>query len=224
MPSRKIPLVNNQFYHVFNKSINKEPIFVNKRNAERFTFSLNFYRYKNPPIRLSHFFDLEEAKRTELINLLKSQNQLIVEIISFCLMPNHFHLLLKQKIENGITIFLANIQNSFTRYYNLKNNRTGPLFCGRFKAVLIETEEELVHVLRYIHLNPYSSFLVKDFNQLLDYPWTSLSEYLSEKENICSKKYILNYFKYNTSKITKFHQDHADYQRKLEVIKNLIFE
>lgn len=93
-------------------------------------------------------------------------------------MPNHFHLLLKQTKENGISKLVANFQNSYTRYFNLKNERVGPLFQGVFKALRVKTDEQLIHVSRYIHLNPYSSSVIKSFEELKRYPWSSVEEYL----------------------------------------------
>lgn len=85
-----------------------------------------------------------------------------LEIISYCLMPNHFHLLVKQVIDHGIVKCLNNFSNSYTRYFNIRHDRVGPLFQGRFKAVRIETDEQLLQVSRYIHLNPVASSLIEE--------------------------------------------------------------
>lgn len=155
---------------------------------------------------------------------LRQENDKLVELICFCLMPNHLHLLLSQKKDNGISKFMANLQNSYTRYFNTKHERIGPLMQGQFKAVLIEDDEQLLHVSRYIHLNPYSSFIVKDLTDLEKYPWSSLPEYLGiVSTSICNKQVILSYFK-SVEDYKKFVFDQADYQRKLEKIKHLILE
>lgn len=109
-------------------------------------------------------------------------------------MPNHFHLLLKQKIKNGIPKFLSNSSNSYTRYFNTKRKRVGPLFQGIFKAVRIETDDQLIHVSRYTHLNPVASLVIKD-EELGNYPWSFFPEYLRPKsEMVCEQKVILDFF------------------------------
>ena len=87
--------------------------------------------------------------------------QRVVDLICFCLMPNHFHLLLRQIEEDGIVKFVRNFQIGYSRYLNEKEKRSGALFEGQFKAVRVENDEQLIHVSRYIHLNPYSSYWLR---------------------------------------------------------------
>lgn len=138
-------------------------------------------------------------------------------------MPNHFHLQLRQRKDNGISKFLANLQNSLTHYFNTRSNRVGHLFEGQFKAVRIESEEQLFHIHRYIHLNPYTGFIVKNIDNLLMYQWSSLKEYINNKKNLCETKYILSHFK-TRKKYLAFILNQADYQKKLNKIKHLILE
>lgn len=139
-------------------------------------------------------------------------------------MPNHFHFLLKQVEEEGTSKFMSNFTNSYTRYFNVKNKRNGPLFQGKFKAIRIETDEQLLHLSRYIHLNPYSSYVVKTLKDLEKYPSSSFPEYLGKSQtSLCSKEIILGQFK-NLNLYKKFVFDQADYQRRLEKIKHLILE
>lgn len=107
--------------------------------------------------------------------------------------------------------------NSYTKYYNIKFKRVGPLLQGQFKAIRIETDEQLVHVSRYIHLNPLSSFLVEDLD---DYEWSSYREYINNsKFGICRKEDVLNLFKVPED-FKKFVLDRADYAQSLEIIKH----
>lgn len=154
---------------------------------------------------------------------LEKENKVFVSIICFCLMPNHFHLLVRQKEENGISKFLSQFQNSFTKYFNTRIKREGHIFLGQFKAVRIETDEQLLHVSRYIHLNPYSSFVVKEFNDLLSYQWSSLLQYMKKDKGFVSPDIILSEFK-KPQNYYKFISDQADYQRELEAIKHLVLE
>jgi putative transposase len=138
-------------------------------------------------------------------------------------MPNHFHFLLKQLKDNGISKFLGNLQNSYTRYFNIKRERDGSLFLDQFKAVLVRTDEQLVHVSRYIHLNPYTSYVVKEQDDLFKYTWSSLSEYLENKPEICELDTITSFFK-SYKAYQNFIEDQADYQKQLYKIKHLVLE
>lgn len=223
MPGRLYPLVTNEIYHVFNRGIDHRPTFTNSREHQRAIITLKFYQSASSSIKLSQFLILNKERQKDIWQRLKKQKKL-VEHLSFSLMPNHFHFLLRQTAEGGISKFMSNFQNSYTRYFNTRHERVGPLFLDQFKAVRIETEEQLLHVSRYIHLNPYSSFVVKSLKELKSYPWFSLPEYLGlANENVCEKTIILANFK-APKDYQKFVFDHADYQRELEKIKHLTFE
>lgn len=224
MPTnRRVIFANDEIYHVFNRGIEKRPTFTNKREFDRAVQTLDFYRFNDSKIKLSKLLTLPLDERTKFMKNIKKEFQKIVEIICFCLMPNHFHLLLKQKKDNGLSIFLANITNSYTKYFNAKHERVGPLFQGLFKAVHIGTEEQLIHVSRYIHLNPVSSFLI-EANELENYQWSSYPEYISDdRNNISNKDLIMNIFG-SKNKYKKFVLDQVEYARELEQIKHLIME
>ena len=139
-------------------------------------------------------------------------------------MPNHFHFLLKQQKERGISKFLSDFTNSYTRYFNARHKRLGPLFEGVFKAVRIEKGEQLMHVSRYIHLNPVASLIVKE-EELSNYAWSSLPEYLNEHldTEICDKEIILNSFS-SRDDHRKFIYNQIKYAQDLETIKHLLLE
>lgn len=138
-------------------------------------------------------------------------------------MPNHFHLILKQLTDNGVSRFVSNVSNGYAKYFNTKHQRVGPLFQGPFKAVRVETDEQLLHLTRYVHLNPVTAFLIKP-KDLENYSWSSLGEYLGEKnKGICTVGMVRNFFK-NTDDYRKFVLDQVDYARELEKIKHLTFE
>lgn len=224
MPGRSVPLVRNEIYHVFNRGIDKRPTFTNKKEYKRALDIISFYKYATPPIRLSRYLLLNADKQEELLQRMKESQQL-VEILAFCLMPNHFHFLLRQNEENGISKFMAVFLNSYTRYFNTKKERVGPLFLDQFKAVRIEDDSQLIHVMRYIHLNPLTSYVLKDFRELETYSWSSYREYLVLPlgQNICSLETIRNQFK-TLKSFEKFHKDQVEYQRSLDKIKHLALE
>lgn len=223
MATRKTPLITNQFYHILNKSINKEPIFTKHKDCQRALITLDFYRFYNPPVRLSYYLGWGIEKKENLMSSLKQKAKELVEIISFCLMPNHFHLLLKQTSDEGISKFMGLVQNSYTRYFNDKHQRQGHLFQGQFKAIRVETDEQLLHLSRYIHLNPYSSFVVKSLEGLEGYPWSSLPEFLEKKDGFCFVETVLSHFP-KRSNYRKFIHNNANYQRNLEKIKHITLD
>ena len=224
MPKRKIPLVNQEIYHVFNRSVAKQPIFHNKKENETFLSLLEYYRFPNPPLRFSHYQRLNTQDKTKLLRGLYKKNKHLVEIYSFSIMPNHYHLLLKQSLNSGIMNFIRLIQNSYARFLNLRYKRSGSLFQSPFKAVRLETDEQFIHVARYIHLNPLTSFVIRDFNDLKSYQWNSYLDYLSfTLRKFINTSFLMNYFK-NIEKFEEFTKDNLDYQRKLEKLKHLIIE
>jgi len=223
MPGRTIPLVTNQVYHVFNRGIDHRPTFLNDREFGRAIEVITFYRFVKIPVKFSVFHIWSKENREKFLTESNKSGAKLVEIISYCLMPNHFHLLIKQKTDNGIAKFISNFLNSYTRYFNTKHKRTGPLFLDQFKALRIETEEQLLHVSRYINLNPYSSYIVKTFKDLEKYKWSSLPELLGLQKGICQPQEILSRFK-DISGFKKFIFNQSDYQRNLERIKHLVFE
>lgn len=222
MPGRKIPLVNGEIYHVFNRGIDRRPTFTTKRELQRAVQTLGFYKFYKQPLSLSKFLRLDDKKQNKVLDLLM-QNKNLIEIFCYCLMPNHFHFLLRQERDQGIAKFLSNLQNSYTRYFNISHERDGSLFLDQFKAIRIETEEQLIHVSRYIHLNPHTGYVVKTLEELENYSWSSLPDYLQNNNKVVNIDFILSLFG-NTEKYKKFVFDQADYQRKLKEIEHLVFE
>jgi len=218
----KVILANNEIYHVFNRSIEQKPIFTDKRERDRALLTLDFYRFSKISTGLAQVLKLELERRNFFLSQLKEKGEKLAEILSFCLMPNHYHLLLRQIQEGGIREFISNFGNSYTRYFNTKHKRVGPIFQGYFKSVRIEDEEQLIHVVRYVHLNPVVSYLVSQ-DDLEKYPYCSFQEYLGKKEGFCNKNIVMDHF-LSIDKFTNFTFDQVDYGRKLEAIKHLIHE
>ncbi|OGM21543.1 hypothetical protein A2714_00295 [Candidatus Woesebacteria bacterium RIFCSPHIGHO2_01_FULL_38_9] len=225
MPKRYYPLVTGETYHVFNRGIAHTPIFTDIREYKRAIATIKFYQIDSQPIKLSRYLVMSSELRTIFYKVRLRSADKLVDIIGFCLMPNHFHFLLKQLKDKGISTFMRILQNSYTRYFNTKNKRDGPILKGQFKAVRIERDEQLLHVSRYIHLNPYTSFITRSVEDLLKYPWSSLPEYVNyiKKERLCNRNLVLSLFK-SAREYKKFVLNHADYQRNLKSIKHLTLE
>ncbi len=222
MPGRLTPLVKDEIYHILNRGISDQLTFTGRRECWRAIDSMNFYSFDSLPFKFSYFLKLSSKKRKKLFDKLKNKGDKLVELISFCLMPNHFHFLLKQAADEGIARFMSNFQNSYTRYFNTRHKRIGPLFQGPFKAVRVQTDEQLLHLSRYIHLNPYSSYVIKNIKDLEKYEWSSFLEYLGKRRGFCQKEVVLPFFS-GLEDYKKFVYDQAEYQRELQRIKHLIF-
>jgi len=217
MPRRKESLINKNIYHVYNKTIDAIRIFKDKAECELFLELMYYYRSSKSLLRFSRFKSADSNIRKMLLNEIKLTRFYRVEVFSYTLMPNHFHFLMMQKLSNGIQELMANVLNSFTRIYNLKNKRSGPVLLPRFKSIRIKSDEQLIHTSRYIHLNPYSSNVVGSLDELAKYPWSSFRAYISsDKNKLVNPKYILKLFNNNKSRYKKFVFNHAEYQKRLE--------
>lgn len=223
MPYRKTLFNTGYYYHIFNRSVNKISIFSPQNSFARIIEALDYFRFENTPFTFSKYYKLQEKERNKILANLQKKAEFLVEIVAFCIMSNHFHLLLKQLKKNGIRTYTSNLQNSYAKYYNLKYQREGALFQGRFKVVFVEGDDQLLHLSRYIHLNPHSSGIIKNLNDLINYPWTSLPQYLRVNKGFCHPNIVLDQFKDSTS-YKKFVFNQADYQKQLENIKHLILD
>lgn len=214
MAYRKVILVNNEVYHVINRGVEERETFLDKRDYLRFLQSFIYYQKANLPVRFSFRKRINKKQFSNLDNL--------VEIICYCLMPNHFHFLLKQIKKDGISLFVSRLTNSYTRYFNSRHRRTGHLFQGPFRAVRITSEEQLLHVSRYIHLNPLVGFLVRE---LREYPYSSYPEYLGLNPafSVCFSEIILSHFS-SPAEYEKFVLDQKDYAISLKKIEKTVLE
>ena len=219
---RKDKLVEGEIYHIFSKSIAEFKIFSSYVNSTRMLATIRYYQMKKSTKKFSVFIRNERLKEEQdyFYNFLQGKEKL-VEIIAYCLMPTHLHLILKQLKRNGISIFMNDILNSYTRYFNVKTRRKGPLWESRFKSVLVDTDEQLIHLTRYIHLNPVTAYLI---NKPQEWKFSSYGEYLGKvgKEDIvCSYEDLLSI---QPDSYKEFVDDRISYQRSLATIKYLMLD
>lgn len=222
MPIRITPLVNGEYYHVYNRGVARQLTYFSKKDYERFLFCLSYYRFNGLPFKLSRLLQIPKEDREQMLAELTTKNDKAVEVISFCLMPNHFHLLLQQISSGGISKFMKQVTDSYTRYINTKNDRVGPLYQGSFKTVYIGNNEQLIHLSRYIHLNPLVGFILQE-KDFINYQWSSLKDYLGETQRFVNPKIILENFK-SKDDYLKFVMDQADYAIELDKIKHVTIE
>ncbi len=204
--------INDNFYHAVNFGIDSKIIFNDKKDIDRFLALLEYYKVKNPPARFAF-------RNRPVVRDSEAKLEPMVEIIAFCLMPNHFHLLLKQTLDNGVNSFMSKIANSYTKYYNARQRRIGTLFKGPFKAREV-SQADLPGLSRHIHLDPLLSGLIRF---LPSFPFSSFPQYLGEKDGFCVKTDILKNFS-SAASYKEFVMDLEDYKQSLPQIKNLILE
>lgn len=213
MPRRTTPFADGYFYHLYNRGVEKRITFQDDRDFVHFLKVLSYYQYSDPKPSFSHV-TLDQLKSIQ-------NNTKIVEIISYCLMPNHYHLLVKQLQDGGIIEFMRKVGNEHTRYFNTRHSRIGPLFQGAYKSVLIESDEQLVHVSRYVHLNPYVSGITRD---LKTYQWSSYPDYVGIRDGkLANKQEIVGFFK-SSEEYEKFVLDQYSYALDLERIKHQLLD
>lgn len=210
----RIKYYAGQFYHVCNKSISNYSIFRSIKYAQRFLDVVDYY---NNTEDVQNFGKERQLKELILPGLLQVTESRIVDLYAYCIMPDHYHLLFKAIEPHHITNYISKVQNSYTRYYNLQNRRKGPLWQSHFRVVQIYNDEQLLHVSRYIHLNPTTAKLVDNPNL---WPYSSYSSYVNS--DILYTKTALRIK--NREIYRKFVEGNIEYQKRLKEIKKLILD
>lgn len=146
--SRTVVFGPNEFYHIYNRGTEKRVIFSCRADYERFLALLYLCNSKEN-IHLNNYPKLRLAERLSL-----GRADSIINIGAYCLMPNHFHLVVRGKEDNGISRFMQKVLTGYTMYFNKRNERNGVLFQGKFKAIHVKNDEYLKYLISYIHLNP----------------------------------------------------------------------
>ncbi|HCC06527.1 TPA: hypothetical protein DEP94_04225 [Candidatus Nomurabacteria bacterium] len=190
MSVRQVSLLTGEYYHIYNRGNSKQSIFHDDQD----------YRY---------FMNLLDTMNTEKRSRNREKKQRfgqigeVISLGSYCLMPNHFHILIKQEKEKGITLFLQKLSTAYVMYYNKKYKRTGALFEGKFKAKYVAEDNYLKYLFSYIHLNPLKilnqnwktkSIHNEEVSFLLGYPYSSFHEYYTNEFYLINKNAFPDYF------------------------------
>lgn len=193
MTTRKIKFSFAEFYHLYNRGTDKKLIFKDKEDYTHFLF-------------LMYICNTTRSIELRRIDKKFDRQETLVDIGAYCLMPNHFHILAREKTENGISKYMLKLLTSYTMYFNKKHNRTGTLYEGVFKSTHVNTDEYLKYLYSYIHLNP-AKLIDKNWKENKDrqthellkyaysYPYSSIQEYNNSKFNIVDPKQFPVYFK-----------------------------
>jgi putative transposase len=209
--------VKDGVYHIYNRGVAKGTLFRTANDYAHFLDTLSFYREAKPVTKLSL-----ASRATLAVNLSQPPQRPLVDILSFCLMDNHFHLTVRQCEDDGISSYLSQVQNSYSRYFNVKYDRVGTMFQGRFQAVSVRRDEQLLHLTRYHHLNPVVARLVE---RPEDWPWSSYaSHYLKNiSDRLCQPQLVIKMVG-SREKYRAFVQDYIDYARSVHELKHLFLE
>lgn len=190
----------DSYYHIYNRGVEKRNIFVDSQDFAVFLSYLKIYLEPKDDTKLRTILGSNETSYKEKNNAAKALRlnnfHTEIEVVAYVLMPNHFHFLIRQTSEDAIDRFVNSLGTRYSMYFNKKYRRVGKLYAGVYKAVLVRSDEQLLHLSRYIHLNPinYLGILVRNWQQV-NLPF-SLAEYLGiRKSPWINPKPILDYFK-----------------------------
>lgn len=194
--------IKGGYYHVYNRGVEKRKIFEDSQDYK--VFLKNLKEALSPPPKpedIKITFTLRGFPFKGVPRLPKNFSKEI-ELLAYCLMPNHFHLLIRQTNPGSMQSFLTSISTRYSMYFNKKCSRVGTLFQGPYKAVLVSNEPYILHLSRYIHLNPS-----KYAHNLLS-AYSSYADYLGERHTAWVKKeMILSFF--NQAKLTELEKIHT---------------
>lgn len=203
---RQPELVNNEIYHIYNRGVEKRDIFLGR--PDKFRFISDLVEFNDEAFVSSYYRQRRRLQPNEIVSRqVRRERKPLVEILAFCLMPNHYHLLLRQKKENGITNFMRKIGVGYAMYFNQKYKRSGTLFQGRFKAALVNKESYFLYLFYYIHFNPLDLFdslwrenKLKDIDKAIQflesYRWSSFLDYIGQKNfsSVTQRDFLLSFY------------------------------
>ena len=199
MPSRNVvkEYVPDAFYHVYNRGVEKRDIFLDDQDYTVFLGLLKKFLVGAPPSKTNR-----HAPKTYGDTL---------DLLAYCLMPNHYHLLFFQSDERALSGFMRSLTTAYAMYFNDRYQRVGPLFQGTFKASQILEDSYLEHITRYIHLNP---------ENYREYPYSSLPNYLGHKQSIWLKSQrVLELFGNDTQAYAEFVEDYESTKKENDYLK-----
>ncbi len=187
--ARKQAFANGEFFHIYNQGVDKRIVFADNGDMQRFFQSIVEFNTVTP------VGSLYQNTFRKLSGPTPKSEEKLVNIIAYCLNPNHFHLILEQLVDGGISEFMKRLSGGYTCFFNHKNGRNGSLFQGKFKAAHIDSNEYLLHVSAYVNLNDKVHQLSGRTAKLVQSK-SSWREYTNVcAGGICEKRIVLEQFK-----------------------------
>lgn len=185
---RKDPLLTGSYYHIYNRGVDKRDIFVNKKDLDRFILSVKEFNNIKPIGSIKELSFKKQAQSDV------GRPTGLVSIACFCFNPNHFHFIVKQEVDGGISEFFKRLLGGYTKYFNFIHHRNGSLFQGRFKSKLINDDAYFLKIRPYVHLN----YMIHDIPEdKLNLMYSSDKEYDRNNFNVVSKeeaKKVLDFY------------------------------
>jgi putative transposase len=219
MPSRNA--IKNfepeSMYHVYNRGVDKRIIFTDERDYAVFLSFLKFALLSDEELSHYEVVDGGLISQADRFNLRRQGLHGAVELVSYCLMPNHYHLLLYQRDIDGITRLMRSIGTGYVAYFNKRHKRVGSLYQGRYKACSIKTQGYWDHISRYIHLNPLD--IGEDYKT---YPYSSYRNYIGHADAEWLKTGLIMGVFESVEAYEKFVADYIPYRDELKEIKDLL--
>ena len=222
---RKTEFACEEYYHIYNRGVDKREVFLDEKDYTRFLLCMDLLNdekggqmeklrnEKNPKVRPSEF------RRSNLG--IPEARQKLVDIICYCLNPNHYHFILKQLRDGGIVKFMQKLGTSYVMYFNKKYERNGVLFQGKYKSIHIDSNEYLLYLSAYVNANNFIHKYSKNFS----WPYASLPDYLGKRKgNLCQKEIILSQFDNDFSQYQKYLHDNARYLKEKKEMEKYILE
>ena len=203
-----------EYYHIYNRGVEKRSIFIDDTDRWRFITLLIAFQGDIFHSHISRLIPFVKHRRFDIDFFQDTLNDRKIELVCFCLMTNHFHFILKEIEEGGISKFMQRLADAYTKYFNSRHGRTGHLFGGRFQSVHIDKNEYLNYLSAYIHLNPRE--LSKWRWKEIEYPWSSFQDFVKENRwgQFLNNSIILEQFE-NGDEYRNFVED-ASIKEKLE--------
>lgn len=196
---RREPLANNECYHIYNRGVEKRDIFSCNDDYLRFLKSMKEFNTDKPigSIYEKHFLDKKGFGHPM---------SKIVEIIAYCLNPNHYHFILRQVADKGIEKFMQRVGNGYTKYFNHKHKRSGFLFQGKFKSAHIDNNSYLIYLSAYVNENHF----IHGLGSSHEWSYSSFSDYIGKTNwGICQMNIVLEQFNNNFNQYKKFSRENA---------------
>ena len=210
-------LSTDTIYHIFNRGVAKQPLFQDERDYQHLLLCLSYYLEESPSSRLSHVLRTRKT-REQLQQPIQAP---LVTVHAYALMPNHFHLVVGQQRDNGISTWLRRALNSYSRYYNVRRHRVGPMFQGPFRFVRIGGDDQFLHITRYTHLNPVVAKLSANARS---YQWSSMDTILSgAPTRLCDPALTLSMIG-SPERYEEFVNDHAGYASSIAHYQHLLHD
>ena len=230
---KRAKFVNEEYYHIYNRGVDKRTIFECQEDLERFFLSMKEFNVIEPigSIYENSLIKIKKSKETKNFGRKsfgsrtpKKKKDKLVEFICYCLNSNHYHFLLQQLVDKGVEKFMHKLGTGYSNYFNKRYKRSGSLFQGRFKAVHVDSNEYLLHLSSYVNLNHRVHNLEKFGGSATKLLKSSWGEYIGENtENFCEKDIILDQFG-SALDYKKFVEDSLERIKENKEIKKFLLE